>query len=189
MRLVVVCGPVAAGKTSYVQKTFDPRRTHVIHADNYFHDLSHMSPDERRVQNFDVPSAVDSARLARDVRTLLQGLFVSCGPRYDFITHTATFRTLIAPRDEQETLVVEGHLAAHLLELEQVEWDECIYVDAPEDVCLARRLRRDVLTRGWSREDIVRIHTEHTRPARILYVEPQMHMRKTTIFVDAAERK
>ena len=81
-------------------------------------------------------------------------------------------------------VVVEGILALHYAELWPL-YDFSIYVDAPDEVCLARRIYRDMRERGRT-EESVRAQFEATaRPMAEMYVKPSQS--RATIAVSGTE--
>ena len=89
---------------------------------------------------------------------------------YDFATHSRVpgSYTHMEPR---AVVIVEGILALHytaLLPLYQVS----IFVDAPDDICLKRRIHRDVLERGRTPESIREQFLATAQPMAEKYVLP-----------------
>ncbi len=81
-------------------------------------------------------------------------------------------------------MVVEGILALHYDELWPL-YGFSIYVDAPDEVCLNRRIYRDMRERGRT-EESVRAQFEATaRPMAELYVLPSQT--RATITVSGTE--
>ncbi|EED34138.1 uridine kinase [Luminiphilus syltensis NOR5-1B] len=114
--------------------------------DNYYKDLSHLSFAERDRLNFDHPSALDMDLFTDHVRMLSRGQLIE-QPIYDFTVHSRTDRTeLISPAP---LLVIEGILlAAHEPLLALI--DTLVFVDTPLELCLQRRIDRDVEQRNRS---------------------------------------
>ncbi|HKF48215.1 MAG TPA: AAA family ATPase [Terracidiphilus sp.] len=137
--------------------------------DHYYRDLSHLPAGERAHQNFDDPAMIESSLLAAHVAALARGEAIE-RPVYDFATHTR-----VAARTEtmraRGLLIVEGIFALaypELLPLFQMR----VYVDAPDELCFERRVNRDVVERGRTRES-VRLQYETTvRPASVAWVRP-----------------
>lgn len=137
--------------------------------DNYYRDLSHLLPAERALRNFDDPEMIESPLLAAHVAALARGEAIE-RPLYDFSTHSRV-------PDRTETvragalLVVEGIFAlvyAELLPLYQLR----VYVETPDDVCFARRMKRDVVDRGRTPESVRRQYEATVRPASVAWVRP-----------------
>jgi uridine kinase len=68
-------------------------------------------------------------------------------------------------------VVVEGLFTLWWPELRS-QFDVAVYVDAPADVRLARRLRRDVRDRGRDVESVLTQYVATVRPMHERYVEP-----------------
>lgn len=112
------------------------------------------------------------------VQTLAQGHTIQ-RPVYDFKTHSRVAGAFeeIAPTD---VVIVEGILALHYDELVQC-YDYSIYVNAPHEVCLARRIYRDVRERGRSEESVREQFEATARPMADLYVVPSSTRASVTV--------
>ena len=143
--VIGIAGCSGSGKTTLARELACELDATLLTLDLYYRDLGHMPPDERARQNFDHPDSLEAGLLCRHVQALAAGEPVEA-PVYDFATHTrVTGRTeRIEPAS---ALIVEGILALHYDELRPL-YDLSLYVDAPHEVCLARRIHRDVLDRG-----------------------------------------
>src|ERR1035441_7350686 len=89
-------------------------------------------------------------------------------PVYDFKTHSrvaGAFDT-VTPAG---VVIVEGILALHYAELRPL-YTFSIYVNAPHDVCLARRIHRDMRERGRTEESVREQFEATARPMADLYV-------------------
>jgi uridine kinase len=170
VRLIGVAGPSGSGKTRLAQAL---ARSYpgglVLNADDYYRDLSHLSQAEREGFNFDAPEALDLDVLAKDLIALRQGFGVDA-PVYDFASHTRRPRTR---RIEPAGLIVtEGVLLLHSAAV-RAQFDLSVYLDAPLDICLLRRLRRDTLERGRSAASVLAQYEATVRPMALTYVLPQ----------------
>lgn len=137
--------------------------------DHYYRDLSHLPPEQRHRQNFDDPELIEHLLLAAHVAALAKGEPIE-RPLYDFATHTR-----VPGRTERITagalLVVEGLFALHYAELLPL-YHLKIYIDAPDELCFERRLKRDIEQRGRSAESVRTRYEATVRPAGIAYVQP-----------------
>jgi uridine kinase len=77
-------------------------------------------------------------------------------------------------------VIVEGILALHYKELVQC-YDYSIYVNAPHDVCLARRIHRDMRERGRTEESVREQFEATARPMAELYVVPSAALASVTV--------
>ena len=81
-------------------------------------------------------------------------------------------------------IIVEGILALHFPELPTL-YDFSIYVDAPNELCLKRRIYRDMRERGRTEESVRAQFHATAKPMADLYVLPsQAH---ATITVEGTE--
>jgi uridine kinase len=96
-------------------------------------------------------------------------------PLYDYINHNRRADAVtIEPRP---LIVVEGILALWHEDVRNL-LDIKVYVDAPDDLRLLRRVRRDTLERGRVLETILRQYEEDVRPSHLEFCEP------TKVFAD-----
>ena len=165
--ILAIAGCSGSGKTTLARELAAHFDATLLPLDFYYRDLSHLPPAQRALQNFDHPDSIEHELLIQHLRALASGHPIQ-RPIYDFATHTrvASRSETILPR---ATLLVEGILALHYPELRAL-YDFSIFVNAPHDLCLIRRIHRDVLERGRT-EQSVRDQFEATaRPMADLYV-------------------
>lgn len=145
--VIGIGGCSGAGKTTLAAELAQRLGATLFPMDLYYRDLAQMPLDSRQERNFDHPDSFDRELLAEHVRALAAGASVQ-RPVYDRRTHSrvAGSFTTIAPG---EYVIVEGILALHYVELLPL-YDTAVYVDAPQDVCLARRIARDMRERNRS---------------------------------------
>lgn len=138
----------------------------LISADDYYLDLAHLPFDERKRTDFDQPDAIDHALLASHLAELGCGRSVEA-PLYDFSTHTRCGVRRVEPGDP---VLVEGlFLLCWPDVLAQI--DHTVYVDASPEICLARRIERDVSLRGREEGFVRRQYERTVLPARARYIE------------------
>lgn len=111
--------------------------------DAYYRDLSHLPLAAREAVNFDHPDAMDLALYRRHLASLRAGDSIEV-PRYDFSRHTRS-----AGSDHLNTapvVIAEGVLVCEA-ELGALV-DVLVFVETPLDLCLERRIARDLAERG-----------------------------------------
>ena len=166
--IIAIAGPSCAGKTELSKTLAHELSCPTLLLDSYYRDLSGLTPAQRARVNFDEPGALDEALLIRQVHALSRGESVA-RPAYDFATHTRI------PKAENfaasEFLIVEGLFALYWPELRDVAGTK-IFVNAPDDVCLHRRLMRDVVERGRTAESVISQFQLTVQPMANLYVRP-----------------
>ena len=134
--LVGIAGGSASGKTTLAAMVQSHFRTicGVLHSDDYYHD--------RSLDNHDEPAAFDLDLLTDHLQALSAEETIHV-PRYDF---TLGRRSGTTPFGPYGLIVVEG-----LYPLQSPVRDYLtlkVFVDAPAEIRLARRVTRDVAERG-----------------------------------------
>lgn len=167
--LVGLCGGSCAGKTTLARALLVERPdATLLEFDDYYHDLSAISVEERAKVNYDHPDALDIQLLLTHMDELAAGRAVDV-PDYDFATHT---RPGGLHRVEASSLViVDGLLLLALAECRE-RLDLKVFVDAPREVRLARRLEKDVRDRGRDREGVIRQFGASVEPMHETLVFP-----------------
>jgi uridine kinase len=151
--LVALAGPTCSGKTSLalaLAETLPGGPHSVLATDAYYRDLSEMPLEERAAANFDAPEALDWPLLRTHVQKLAEGEAVDV-PVYDFATHARTHDTItLSPTP---FVILEGLYALYDAAIRAC----CtlgIYVGAPEETCLTRRIARDIAERGRTEQSV-----------------------------------
>jgi uridine kinase len=169
--VIGIAGGTGSGKTTiadYLLETVGPEKISFLPHDAYYHELPHLSPEERAKVNFDHPSSLETDLLIEHIHQLKAGKSIEL-PQYDFKTHTRTNQiTLIEP---QQILIVEGILIFAEPELRKL-FDLKIYVDTDADIRFIRRLRRDIEERGRTTENVIGQYLDTVRPMHLEFVEP-----------------
>ena len=163
-----IAGPSCAGKSFLSTHIAEKLGASMLHIDAYYRELDHLSLVQRAHWNFDAPEAIEAELLFQDVRTLAKGQNIQ-KPIYDFTTHTRTGSTELV--EARQYIIVEGLFALY--------WDEVtklmgtkVYVDLGEDICLERRIERDIRERGRTRESVLEQYHTTVLPMAKRYVHP-----------------
>jgi uridine kinase len=167
--MIAIAGCSGSGKTTLARELALQLDATLFPLDLYYRDLSQFPLDSRHKRNFDHPDSLESELIIQHVRDLAKGSPIA-RPVYDFATHSrvpGAFET-IRPKP---TVIVEGILALHYDELLPL-YTFSIYVNAPDDICLARRIARDVRERGGTEQSVRDQFHASTRPMADLYVVP-----------------
>jgi len=167
--LIGIAGCSGSGKTTLASELATQLNATLFPLDLYYRDLSQFPLDERDKRNFDHPDSLESELFIRHIRDLAQGKTIQ-RPVYDFSRH-ARVAGAFDPITPKSFVIVEGILALHYPELPPL-YHFSVYVDAPNELCLKRRIYRDMRERGRT-EESVRAQFEATaRPMAELYVLP-----------------
>jgi uridine kinase len=166
--IIAIAGPSCAGKTELAKYLSRCLSAPILPMDAYYLDLAFLPVEERCKFNFDIPDTVDHDLLLAHLAALAAGRSIQ-RPVYDFTIHTRApiFETVTPGR----CVIVEGLFALHWDDIRSLMGTK-VFVDAPDEVCLARRKVRDVLERGRTLESVLKQYDEVVRPMAELYVRP-----------------
>lgn len=167
--MLAIAGCSGSGKTTLAAELATQLDATLFPLDLYYRDLSRFPLDTRHKLNFDHPDSLESELILEHVRALADGLAID-RPVYDFATHSrvAGAFTRIEPK---KVVIVESILALHYRDLLPL-YNVSIYVNAPHDVCLMRRIHRDVRERGRTPESVREQFLQTAQPMAELYVLP-----------------
>jgi len=183
--LILIGGGTCSGKTTIARaigRKLGDSRTVIISHDNYYLDLSHLSPEEIKQVNFDHPDAIDHEYLLSDIRKMLSGKTVTI-PDYNFITHERTQGEIVI--DNPDVIILEGIFAlyyARLLGLADLK----IYVDTDPDLRLSRRIRRDIQERGYELCRVLDMYLDTVKPSHEAFIAPT---KKNADFIVPGEKE
>jgi uridine kinase len=173
-----IAGCSGSGKTTLARELTAQLNATLLPLDFYYRDLSHLAAQERALQNFDHPNSIESELLGRHVVALAEGEAIE-RPVYDFSQHIR-----VAGRTETvvsaEVLIIEGILALHYENLRAL-YDFSIYVNAPHELCLKRRIYRDVRERGRTEESVRQQYEATAQPMADQYVLPSAQHADVTV--------
>jgi uridine kinase len=173
-----IAGCSGSGKTTLAAELATQLEATLFPLDLYYRDLSQFPLDSRHKRNFDHPDSLESELIVEHVRSLAEGEPIQ-RPVYDFKTHSrvaGAFETVTPSR----VVIVEGILALHYAELVPL-YGFSIYVNAPHDVCLARRIHRDMRDRGRTEQSVREQFHATARPMAEQYVIPSRARASVTV--------
>ncbi|MEO9968520.1 MAG: uridine kinase [Hyphomonadaceae bacterium] len=170
--IIAISGGSGSGKSTLAAglvNALAPRTVSLFVEDAYYWPRSHYPADVPvSAINYDDPSSKDIGSLVRDLAALKSGKPIF-QPQYDFETHArAEGSDELAPAD---IIIFEG---IHTLSLPEADHliDLRVFVDTPDDLRLARRIRRDVLERERSVESVLSQYMSTVRPSHYAHTYP-----------------
>ena len=157
-RVIAIAGASGSGKSTLAAALLEAMGNDsaaLLPIDAYYHDLSHLAPEDREAVNFDHPDALDLDLFATHIEALRSGRAVEC-PTYDFTTHCRRSQTVhIVPK---ETILLEGILVACRADLRALV-DRLVFVATDVALRHSRRVYRDQHERGRDLASIKRFWT------------------------------
>ncbi len=168
--IIGIAGASGSGKTTLAKELSARFGDQVIllSHDNYYKCRDDIPLEERNKINYDEPNALETELLIDHLKQLRMGKTIF-RPTYDFKTHNRTDEMVRV--DPRRVIIVEGILVFENKELRDM-MDLRVFVDTDQDICLARRIRRDVHRRHRTMESVLDAHMETVRPMYDLHVAP-----------------
>jgi uridine kinase len=180
--VIGIAGCSGSGKSTLAAGLARALDATVFPLDFYYRDLTQFPLDSRHKRNFDHPDSLESELIVEHVQGLARGLAIQ-RPVYNFKQHArvvGSYDTITPGR----AVIVEGILALHYADLLSC-YSFSIYVDAPDEICLARRIERDMRERNRTEQSIRDQFLGTTQPMAQLYVVPSKA--RATITVDGTQ--
>lgn len=173
--IVGIAGASASGKSLIASTIYNELRAKVgdhqigvITEDCYYNDQSHLSMEERVKTNYDHPNALDHDLLCQHLEQLTRGEAVEV-PEYSYTEHTRTANTtLLTPKN---VIILEGILLLTDPRLRDL-MHATVFMDTPLDICLLRRVKRDVEERGRTMDSVLKQYQKTVRPMFMQFIEP-----------------
>lgn len=173
--IIAIVGASASGKTLFTQTVYEELQKElrggdlaVLEEDAYYRDQSHLPVKMREQTNYDHPDAFEHELLLAHLLELRAGNDVQV-PIYDFEVHNRSDKTRVV--NSAKVIIVEGILLLTNPELAK-QFDIKAFVDAPLDICLLRRIERDMRERGRSFDSIASQYQTTVRPMYYEFIEP-----------------
>jgi len=173
--VIAIAGASASGK-SLISDTIYNELCHelgteqigIISEDAYYKDQSHMPLEERTKTNYDHPKAFEHELLCEHLKQLKKNEKVEI-PVYSYTEHTRVAE--VNELTPKKVIIVEGILLLTDPAL-RAQVDASIFVDTPLDICLMRRLTRDIMERGRTLESVMAQYKKTVRPMFLQFIEP-----------------
>ena len=167
---VGIAGLSGSGKTALARRLADRLggRSAAITLDSYYHPQSHLPLTGRATLNYDHPDALDWALLGGHMAALARQESID-EPVYRFDLHTRAAETRRV--EPKPFIILEGILALHHRGIREV-LDLKVFVVTDVEECLRRRMERDIVERGRTRESVIEQYEKTVWPMAVQYVLP-----------------
>jgi len=167
MKIISIAGGSASGKSSFarrLQNRIGKDRANLICEDDYY-----LGAVEG---NFDHIDTKDHDLLLAHINDLKAHKTIEI-PRYDMKIHDRSEET--EEMTYKDVLILEGTQILYRNKLSRLA-DCKVYIDAPDDIRLARRMARDIIERKRDPEDIINQYLEQVKPMHYRYTYPAKYV-------------
>ncbi|WP_320824808.1 uridine kinase [Reinekea sp.] len=170
-----IAGASASGKSLLAQTIHQELQAElgngaisIIKEDSYYKERSDLTFEQRTQINYDHPSAFDHHLLIEHLDALIKQQRVQI-PVYDYTVHNRSdqSKTLIPTR----VIIVEGILLLNDKAIRK-RLDTKVFMDTDLDICLLRRLKRDIEERGRTVDSVIEQYKRTVRPMFMEFVQP-----------------
>jgi uridine kinase len=170
--IIGIAGGSGSGKTFFLKcflKHFTADEVCLVSQDDYYFPVAHnMTKEENTLYNFDLPSTIDNDHFEDDIAKLMNGQSI-LKKEYTFNNPDIIPKMLeIKPAP---IMIVEGLFILHFKKIAST-LDLKIFIEADDDIALQRRIKRDLIERGYSRDDVMYRWINHVTPAYQEYLLP-----------------
>lgn len=169
--IIGISGASASGKSllaNTIVNELGSDQVVVVSEDAYYKDHSNIPFEERAKINYDHPDAIDHELLYQNLLQLQQGKSVEI-PIYNHSMHVREKETRHI--GQHAIIVLEGILLFVEPELREL-MDIRIFMETALDICLIRRLKRDIKERGRSLDSVLKQYEETVRPMYLQFIDP-----------------
>ena len=162
MLIIGICGASGSGKSTLAKTLAERLNKPCIYLkqDSYYKDHPDMTFDERVNINYDEPDAFEHDVLYSDLTDLKAGKAIT-RKDYDYNQHCrCDSNELILPA---EVVLLEGIHVFYDAAVRDI-LDFKIYIQVDPDICLLRRVKRDIRDRGRSIESVYNQYLNTVKP-------------------------
>ncbi|HEY5327403.1 MAG TPA: uridine kinase [Mucilaginibacter sp.] len=170
--VVGIAGGSGSGKTFFLKcflEHFTDAEVCLVSQDDYYIPMAHnMTKDENKLYNFDLPATIDRRHFEQDIAMLINGETI-LKKEYTFNNARAVPKVLdIKPAP---IIIIEGLFILHFRKI-AASIDFKIFIEADDNIALQRRLKRDLIERGYSNDDVMYKWINHVIPAYNKFLLP-----------------
>lgn len=168
--IIGIAGASGSGKTTIANRIHEPLGDDAVLVthDSYYKNHDELDFEQRSKINYDHPNSLESELLVQHLLELKAGKSVNI-PQYDYTQHQRKAETInVKPCS---VILVEGILIFTEPRLREL-MDLKIYVDTDPDICLIRRINRDVKKRNRSLDSVIEQYINTVKPMYHEFVEP-----------------
>jgi len=169
--VIGIAGSSGSGKTFFLKCFLNHFKDHevtLISQDDYYLPANTKTQEENKLYNFDVPEAINRTLFYHDISALIEGKTVY---KEEYTFNNPALTPKIMEIKPAPLLIVEGLFIFHFEEI-NILLNERIFLHADADIALERRLKRDLIERGYFEEDVKYKWYNHVLPSFDAYLFP-----------------
>jgi uridine kinase len=169
-----ITGGSGSGKTFFINnlsKRFKSDEICLISQDHYYKARDLQLTDDKGVQNFDLPTAIERERFHQDIVKLKAGetLLIK-----EYTFNNANVAPKLIEFKPAPILIIEGLFVQYFEEMAS-ELDLKIFIEAKDYIKLSRRIIRDNDERGYDINDVLYRYQHHVMPIYETLIKPLKH--------------
>jgi len=169
--IIGIAGGSGSGKTFFLKcflHHFNAEEVCLISQDDYYRPVATQKIDENGWINFDLPEGIADEKLLEDLKLLMAGNSIE---RKEYTFNTNEENAKLLNISSAPIIIVEGLFVFHYPEIAKL-FDLKIFMDADEEITLNRRISRDGVERGYTRDMVMYQWVNHVMPAYKQYLLP-----------------
>ncbi|MVZ63986.1 uridine kinase family protein [Sphingobacterium humi] len=169
--VIGIAGSSGSGKTFFLKSFLDhfaPEEITLISQDDYYIPANTKTQEENRLYNFDLPTSIDRNTFYSHIKDLFEGKTIY---KEEYTFNNPLLKPKMLEIKPAHILVVEGLFIFHYEEINEL-LDYRVFLDADESIALERRLRRDLIERGYDHDDVMYKWVNHVVPSYNSYLLP-----------------
>lgn len=187
-KLILVGGGTASGKTYVIDQVVKIiGEENVVHfsIDDYYKDLTNLSMEERKKQNYDHPKAFDWKLIYEQLTKLKNDEDVD-KPLYDYKVHNRSEK--VQHVEPKKLIIVEGIMGLVNKNVRELG-DLKVFINASRERRLLRRMDRDIVERGRDKESIVNQYFSTVQPMYEEIIGPSQYYADLIVNNDGYDNK
>lgn len=187
-KLILIGGGSASGKTYVIDEVIKLiGKEDIVHfsIDDYYKDLSSMSLEERKKQNYDHPKAFDWKLMYAQLNELKNDRPID-KPLYDYVEHNRSQN--VEHVEPKKLIIVEGIMGLVNKNVRELG-DLKVFINASRERRLLRRMERDLVERGRNKESIINQYFASVQPMYEEIIGPSQYYADLIINNDGYDNK
>ena len=170
MVVIAICGGTGSGKSflsKSIIKKFNKYKVEYLCLDSYYKDYSELSLSKRCRINFDHPDSIDFELFYQHLKTLTSGEDIY-SPVYSYKSHKRLSKNIkISVCD---ILIVDGIYVLLKKNIRKL-FDLSIFLEVESSIRLDRRIKRDVIERSRTKDEVLKRFKKMIIPMHKKFVE------------------